>query len=214
MALTTIYGINGVGKDTVANSLRANNPDLSVTSISRMLMYILDITKSYDVREKVSEEQYKMLESVPQKRMIEIENTDYRKILSEIAKSDEDIIMLSHLISALRHGDKIQYLTERLTPDWYVDLNQALIQLVAPTEIVSERRKNDLQRKRDVSMDEIEYHQLLCTNEWERIKKSNADASSKMFIVNNVDLMTATSEIENIMHNEAKILRKVRSDKR
>lgn len=214
MALTTIYGINGVGKDTVANSLRANNPDLSVTSISRMLMYILDITKSYDVREKVSEEQYKMLESVPQKRMIEIENTDYRKILSEIAKSDEDIIMLSHLISALRHGDKIQYLTERLTPDWYVDLNQALIQLVAPTEIISERRKNDLQRKRDVSMDEIEYHQLLCTNEWERIKKSNADASSKMFIVNNVDLMTATSEIENIMHNEAKILRKVRSDKR
>ena len=80
MAITTIFGINGVGKDTVANSLRTNNPDLLVTSISRMLMYILGITKTYDVNEKVCEEQYKMLESVPQEKMIKIENTDYKDI--------------------------------------------------------------------------------------------------------------------------------------
>ena len=75
MAITTIFGINGVGKDTVANSLRTNNPDLLVTSISRMLMYILGITKTYDVNEKVCEEQYKMLESVPQEKMIKIGKT-------------------------------------------------------------------------------------------------------------------------------------------
>lgn len=212
MALITIYGINGVGKDTVANSLRGKNPDLSVSSISRMLMYILGITKTYDVNEKVCEEQYKLLESVPQEKMIEIENTDYKKLLYEISNSKENLIILSHLISALRHGDKIQYLTDRLTPSWYVELNQALIQLVAPTDIVSERRKNDLLRKRDVNTNEIEYHQLLCTKEWERIQKMHVDASNKMFIVQNLDLDTATRDIENIMYGEPKILKKVRGD--
>ena len=213
MAITTIFGINGVGKDTVANSLRTNNPDLLVTSISRMLMYILGITKTYDVNEKVCEEQYKMLESVPQEKMIKIENTDYKDMLDEIASSKEDLIMLSHLISALRHGDKIQYLTDRTTPDWYVKLNQALIQLVAPSEIVSYRRKNDVNRKRETSIEEIEYHQSLCTNEWERIKRVNPDTTNRMFIVNNINLSDATNEIEQIMHDQAKVLRKIRSDK-
>lgn len=213
MAITTIFGINGVGKDTVANSLRTNNPDLLVTSISRMLMYILGITKTYDVNEKVCEEQYKMLESVPQEKMIKIENTDYKDMLDEIASSKEDLIMLSHLISALRHGDKIQYLTDRTTPDWYVKLNQALIQLVAPSDIVSYRRKNDVNRKRETSIKEIEYHQSLCTNEWERIKRVNPDTTNRMFIVNNINLSDATNEIEKIMHDQAKVLRKIRSDK-
>lgn len=213
MAITTIFGINGVGKDTVANSLRTNNPDLLVTSISRMLMYILGITKTYDVNEKVCEEQYKMLESVPQEKMIKIENTDYKDMLDEIASSKEDLIMLSHLISALRHGDKIQYLTDRTTPNWYVKLNQALIQLVAPSDIVSYRRKNDINRKRDTSIEEIEYHQSLCTNEWERIKRVNPDTTNRMFIVNNINLSDATNEIEQIMHDQAKVLRKIRSDK-
>ena len=213
MAITTIFGINGVGKDTVANSLRTNNPDLLVTSISRMLMYILGITKTYDVNEKVCEEQYKMLESVPQEKMIKIENTDYKDMLDEIASSKEDLIMLSHLISALRHGDKIQYLTDRTTPDWYIKLNQALIQLVAPSEIVSYRRKNDVNRKRETSIEEIEYHQSLCTNEWERIKRVNPDTTNRMFIVNNINLRDATNEIEQIMHDKAKVLRKIRSDK-
>lgn len=213
MAITTIFGINGVGKDTVANSLRTNNPDLLVTSISRMLMYILGITKTYDVNENVCEEQYKMLESVPQEKMIKIENTDYKDMLDEIASSKEDLIMLSHLISALRHGDKIQYLTDRTTPDWYVKLNQALIQLVAPSDIVSYRRKNDINRKRETSIEEIEYHQSLCTNEWERIKRVNPDTTNRMFIVNNINLSDATNEIEQIMHDQAKVLRKIRSDK-
>ena len=210
MALMTIFGINGVGKDAVANSLKAKNRDLAVTSISRMLMYILDITKTYDVNEKVLEDQYRMLESVPQERMIEIENTDYKRILNEIANSEENVIMLSHLISALRHGDKIQYLTDRLTPQWYVELNRALIQLVAPADIISERRRNDVLRKRETSISEIEHHQMLCTNEWERIKRVNANASEKMFIVQNIDLDVATNDIERIMNKEVKVLRKVR----
>lgn len=213
MAITTIFGVNGVGKDTVADALRVSNPDLSVASYSRVLMYILGITNTFDVSEKVCEDQYKTLESVPQEKMILIENTDYKDLLYDLSKSNNDIIMLSHLISALRHGEKIQYLTDRLTPNWYVDLNQTLIQLVAPSTVISDRRKNDMQRKRDTSIREIEYHQSLCTNEWERIKRMNPNVATKMFVVNNIDLENTTREVENIMYNRVKTLRKIRSDK-
>ena len=215
MALNTIFGINGVGKDTVANVLRADNPNLSVTSMSRMLMYILGITKSYDVSEKASEEQYKKLEGIPQERMIEIENTEYKKLLSELSKSDENVLMLAHLILALRHGDKINYLTDRTIPDWYVNLNASLIQLVAPFELISARRKNDLSRKRKVDISEIEYHQSLCDDEWERIKRMNPAAAERMYVVNNIGLYETADEIENLMYSgDAKVLQKIRGEKR
>lgn len=52
-------------------------------------MYILGISKTYDVREKVTEEQYKILESIPQTQMVKIENEEYRRILEKIAKEDK-----------------------------------------------------------------------------------------------------------------------------
>ena len=76
MAITTLFGINGVGKDTIAENLRKKNPEITVSSVSRMLMYILGISKTYDVREKVTEEQYKILESIPQTQMVKIENEE------------------------------------------------------------------------------------------------------------------------------------------
>ena len=88
MAITTLFGINGVGKDTIAENLRKKNPEITVSSVSRMLMYILGISKTYDVREKVTEEQYKILESIPQTQMVKIENEEYRRILEKIAKED------------------------------------------------------------------------------------------------------------------------------
>ena len=85
--------------------------------------------------------------------------------------------------------------------------------MVAPSDIVSYRRKNDVNRKRETRIKEIEYHQSLCTNEWESIKRVNPDTTNRMFIVNNINLSDATNEIEKIMHDQAKLLRKIRIDK-
>ena len=95
MAITTLFGINGVGKDTIAENLRKKNPEITVSSVSRMLMYILGISKTYDVREKVTEEQYKILESIPQTQMVKIENEEYRRILEKIAKEDKKVIFIN-----------------------------------------------------------------------------------------------------------------------
>lgn len=204
MGLYTIFGINGIGKDTVAKEIRKKTQDIEVTSMSRLLMFILGISKSYDVQEKINEEQYKALEKMPQSTMRFIEDNEYRQLLERLAKEDKDVIFLSHLITALRLGNKVEFLEDRKTPDWFVDINDKLIQLVAPAQMVAERRQRDKTRTRCYEIDEIIKHQELCTKEWERIKKKDYCTARKMSIVENIDLNQAVREVENIIFTRSK----------
>lgn len=204
MGLYTIFGINGIGKDTVAKEIRKKTQDIEVTSMSRLLMFILGISKSYDVQEKINEEQYKALEKMPQSTMRFIEDNEYRQLLERLAKEDKDVIFLSHLITALRLGNKVEFLEDRKTPDWFVDINDKLIQLVAPAQMVAERKQRDKTRRRCYEIDEIIKHQELCTKEWERIKKKDYCTARKMSIVENIDLNQAVREVENIIFTRSK----------
>ena len=204
MGIYTIFGINGIGKDTVSEEIRKKRQDIKVTSMSRLLMFILGISKSYDVREKINEEQYKALEEIPQSIMRNIESNEYRQLLEKLAKEDKNVIFLSHLITALRLGNKVEFLEDRKTPDWFIDLNDKLIQLVAPEQIVIERRQRDKTRKRCYEIDEIIKHQELCTKEWERIKRISCCTAKKMSVVENIDLNQAVREVENIIFTRNK----------
>lgn len=202
MGLTTIFGINGVGKDTVAEKLRANNPDITVTSMSRMLMYLLGISKTYDTREKISEKQYKKLENTPQKIISSIENNEYRKLLEELSATD-NVIFLAHLVSALRLGNETMYLTDKQIPKWFVDINEQMIQLVAPASIISQRRKEDKSRRRNCNIEQIFEHQELCSKEWQRIRRRNPNKINQMHIVENIELDDAVRQIENIIYERS-----------
>ena len=204
MGLYTMFGINGIGKDTVAEEIRKKRQNIEVTSLSRLLMFILGISKSYDVREKINEEQYKALEETPQSTMRSIEDNEYRQLLEQLAKGDKDVIFLSHLITALRLGNNVEFLEDRKTPDWFVDINDKLIQLVAPAQIVAERRQKDKTRRRCYEIDEIIKHQELCTKEWERIKRKDYYTAKKMSVVENIDLNQAVREVENIIFTRNK----------
>jgi len=199
MAISAMFGVNGVGKDTVAECLRYKQPEITVTSMSRLLMYILGITTTYDVREKVREEQYKRLEKVPQETMIKLEQEEYRYLLEKISQNEGAVLVLSHLISALRHGDKVQYLKERKIPDWFLELSENLIQLVAPADVISQRRFRDTSRNRNSDIEQILEHQALCNQEWERIENSSILIKRKMQIVENVDLEVASCEVARVL---------------
>lgn len=205
MGLSTIFGINGIGKDTVAEEIRKRNPRIRVTSMSRIYMYILGISKTCDVKEEISEEQYKKLERIPQETMKRVENGKYKEILKRMANSEENVIFLGHLVSALRLGSEIEYLIERKTPSWFVDINDNLIQLIAPESIVSERRKGDKGRKRISDIEEILKHQELCTNEWNRIMKENKGCTEKMHIIENIDLKETVDRLESIIYKRNKL---------
>ena len=142
MGLITIFGINGVGKDTVADKIKEKNPDITITSMSRMLMYLLGISKTYDTREKINEKKYKKLENTPQEIIRDIENNQYKQLLEQLSCAD-NVIFLAHLVSELRLGNETKYLTDKQIPKWFIDINEQMIQLVAPASIISQRRRND-----------------------------------------------------------------------
>lgn len=205
MGLNTIFGINGIGKDTIAEEIRRKNPEIRVTSMSRVYMYILGISKTCDVREKITEEQYKELESISQETMREIENNEYKHILERMANSKEKVIFLGHLISALRLGEDVKYLEDRKTPKWFVDINDNIIQLVAPAELISERRKKDNERKRKSDIEEILKHQELCSKEWKRISEEDDFIAQKMQTIENVDLEKTVKDIEDVIYGKNRI---------
>lgn len=202
MGLITIFGINGVGKDTVAEKLRANNPNITVTSMSRMLMYLLGISKTYDTREKISEKQYKQLENTPQEIISSIENNEYRKLLEKLSVTD-NVIFLAHLVSALRLRNETMYLTDKQIPKWFVGINKQIIQLVAPASIISQRRKEDKSRRRNCHIEQIFEHQELCSKEWQRIKRMNPNKTKQMHIVENIELYQAVRQIEGIIYERS-----------
>lgn len=204
MGLNTIFGINGIGKDTVAEELRKRNPKIEVTSMSRVLMYILGISNTYDVHEKITEKQYKLLEDTPQNIMKDIENTEYRHLLENMAKGEENVIFLAHLVSALRLGNNVKYLDDRLTPEWFVKSNKNLIQLIAPADLISDRRKKDFSRRREVDVAQISTHQQMCSKEWERILSMSSSSKKKMYVVENIELSKAVKEIEDIIYERIK----------
>src|SRR5690606_33381552 len=112
MSLDTIYGINGVGKDTVAAELQKRQPrGLVITSMSRLSMYLLDITDNFDAQRSVTNDQYKKLETVPQEDMVALEEGPYREFVGELADGGDRVLMLSHLVFALHLGKTVSYLT-------------------------------------------------------------------------------------------------------
>jgi adenylate kinase len=199
MGVHTIFGIKGVGKYTVAESLREYRRELSVTSVSRMSMYLLGIISDYDVHTQVDEFAYGKLEATPQDRMIRLESSEYREKLEELSGSSQPTVVLNHLVVAMRHLGQVEYLTNRQTPDWYIDINRSLLQLVAPPELIVGRRQSDKSRLRVADIDQITEHQELCDLEWQRIADSGGNLGGKMKIIPNIDLNSAVKDVEDVI---------------
>ncbi len=204
MSLDTLYGINGVGKDTVAERLRqSTDRNLIVTSMSRLSMYLLGITKSFDVSKPVSGEAYKQLEQVPQPEMVALENGPYKDMIGELAQGGDRALLLGHLITALHLGGSVKYLTERPTPDWYIENNSSMIQLTAPANTILQRRQHDASggvRSRPVEIGQIVEHQELCDEEWSRIENGSAKPLNGLHIVENQNLETAVAKVKEIIY--------------
>ena len=96
-------------------------------------------------------------------------------------------------------GEKIEYLTDRKTPRWFININQNLIQLTAPANIISERRKKDDQRKQNLDIAEIIKHQQLCSEEWSRISRENSLITKNMYVIENIDLKRTVEDVKGII---------------
>lgn len=202
MSLITIFGINASGKDAIAKRLKLNNPKVTITSESRLLMYLLGITKQYGADYPVSKEEYKALENTPQTEILSITNNEYRGILEKFRDSNDITILLSHLVFML-HIDKEEpvFLTEKNPP--FPELSNLLIQIKSDPDDILKRRITDhesgVRERYHSAMETITKHQLLCDQKWELIT-SNRNTATYLVVTNN-DLEKAASDVSNYINN-------------
>jgi adenylate kinase len=163
-------------------------------------MYLLGIIDGFDVRQPVGENEYRQLENTPQEEMIELEASSYREKLEELSTDGQPTIVLNHLVVAMRHLDKVKYLADRKTPDWYIRANDSLVELVAPADVIAERRQTDKSRLRIPDIAQINEHQALCDLEWQRVTGICSNVDTKTKIVRNIDLRDASSEVEGVIY--------------
>ena len=203
MSVSTLYGINGVGKETVGFSLKERRPSLRVMSESRILMALLGIIPDPTYNYSLSRDHYKDLESVPQEQMIKLESGPYREFVQELANDADHSLILSHLVFALYLDKKIQYLTDRYTPQWYIACNTALVQVTAPPVITLARRSKDQNARERVmnGLDEIKVHQSYCDEKWDTITNiSDKLGSSNCHVLENINLSLTTTMLEGIIY--------------
>lgn len=204
MSIDTLYGVNGVGKDAIAERIKSERvSNLTITSASRLCMYLLGITDNFDAQRKIGREQYKQLESMPQDEMVALEDGPYREFVGTLANCDDRVLMLSHLVFALHLDKEVSYLTERHIPGWYVGQNNSMIQLIASPEEILSRRKADAlsgSRERPALISQIMEHQNLCDTEWMRIEEGDISPKKGMYIVENSSLTTTTNQVGDILY--------------
>lgn len=200
--ISTIFGINGVGKDTLANKLvEAGNRKLHFVSNSRIMMYLLGITDFFDISRQANDDNYRALNSMDTSTVRKVELETYPKFIKNLASASQKYIMLSHLIVAqYLNNNRIEYLVNDKIPNWFIEINDWLIELVAPPETILARRKGDSSsRTRPLFIEQIIEHQKICNIEWERIKKSSVKPRKGMIIIQNINLSSAVQELERVL---------------
>jgi len=187
MGLIIIYGINAVGKDTVANSIASISSNTLITSESRILMYHLGLINNFDATLKVDREIYKKLENAPREKIQNIYSTKYLETLSQLKEKYKLVILLSHLVFALYiDKDVTKYVTDIDIPDWLINLSDLVVHLKSPSEDILLRRITDLKiekRERVLRLEQIKHHQKLCDKKWEILEKRFG--KKKLIIVTN-----------------------------
>lgn len=195
MSIVTIYGVNAVGKDTVANKLKEQEADLFITSESRLLMYHLGIVPSFETNYKASREDYKRLEDTPQSTMLGLIETTYRDHLQQLRERCGATLLLSHLVFALNlDKDQPVYLVKDIS-EWTREVIHGFIHLKAPIIEIYKRRHLDsgLRDRGAAEISQIAYHQELCDRKWNELTAPLSPETHT--VIQNINLDIAVDEV-------------------
>jgi len=178
--LVVIYGINAVGKDTIANEFVKFFNNSFITSEQRILMYNLGIIDSFDSHRKISRGNYKSLEGTSVSKLRSVYSFDFFNTLKKLKLEYKFVFLFSHLVVALYLDKKIRYLNlydvDKMMPDTLFNIADGIINVKANFNDILERRVMDLKllkRERVTNLKDIEYHQQLCDDVWKKLVSKN-----------------------------------------
>lgn len=194
-----MFGINAVGKDTIAKMLKSKHPSVFITTESRLLMYHLGIISDFAADSTVTEADYKKLENTPQSKIIPITNGPYRESLKSFETSNRITLLLSHLVFILHIGKKPIFLNQKDPP--FPELSTGLIQIKASYGNILNRRAKDnadgTRMRYSSQLELLQKHQMFCDQKWAKITL-HRDPNTYITVINK-DLETAVQQIDDFI---------------
>ena len=174
--LILLYGINGVGKDTIALELSKQYKNTIIVSDQRILMYYLGLLKNYKNNIKINTEKYKALESTPRETLKKIYKTKFLETIEKIRKEYEIVFLISHLVISLHiNKNKPKYLDTEIINEKLSELlfcANSIVYIKSKPEEILERRIKDRKftgRNRPIDLKDIKHHQKLNDKKWKEL---------------------------------------------
>lgn len=182
-----VFGINGVGKNSVISKLKI--PDLLVLSRSKVLMYQFGIIKS--LGQEIGRKEYEKLEQVPLSEINKALSRPDSRIIDII--KNRDLILLSHLVVARFLHDENQFINT-VSPFW-LEYADGFILIESKAEDILKRREADIEkRRRPLKLSQIQSHLDGERKEWEGIIKTGTPS---LKVMNSQDqLLRAVAEVQ------------------
>ena len=195
MPLYTVFGVNGVGKDSVIREAQQAEPDIMVISETKLLMFGLGIIGAFDSSVTPGREHYLALETTSQSEIQQVEDY-FIDILEPVADSPVRTVMTSHLIPAQLLNNSPNYLIKP-KPACLHTVGRALINITANPSDVFARRNADERDRGNLEVQDIAEHMGLCGQEWQRLQAEAATqgSSAEFFTIDNSNLLKASEQM-------------------
>lgn len=144
MSLVILFGINGVGKDTIAKRAAESVGSIDIISGSRVMMKGLGFDVGITSDSPVTDEMYRALELTPSDVKANMADTIFRQELISYKQANPDRIgvISSHLVIARREGNSVSFETD-LIRDWFPQTFDLLVHVTAPVDDIIERHARD-----------------------------------------------------------------------
>jgi hypothetical protein len=174
MALTIIFGVNGVGKDTLANAVQKTHPHIALISASRALMKAFGLPVEITADFPIPFEYYRTLE-INEPIVNALYDTKFVDILREFKNSGKDGIILHHLCVIKPQLDGTLIYDDDVLRPWFYELFDQFILIRTEPTTIKNRQEQDIQSgkrtRHNLSLRQIEEQVQKSDNQWQELCK-------------------------------------------
>ncbi len=174
MALTIIFGVNGVGKDTLANEVQKLHPQIALVSASRALMKAFGLPVEVTADFPVPFDYYRTLE-INEPIINALYDTKFVDILRDFKNSGQDGIILHHLCVIKPQLDGTLIYDDDVLRSWFYELFDQFILIRTEPKIIKDRQEKDIQSgkrtRHGLSLAQIEEQVQRSDAQWQELCK-------------------------------------------
>lgn len=205
MALTIIFGVNGVGKDTIANIVQKAYPEIALVSASRCLMKAFGLPVEITADFPVPFEYYRTLE-INEPIVNALYDTKFVDTLREFKTQGKNSMLLHHLCVVKPQLDGTLIYDDDVLRPWFYELFDQFVLIRTAPQIIKDRQEKDLQSgkrtRQGLSLIQIEEQVQRSDAQWKELCKQLKKRGLNNYYEienNSTDLSNAVEKLSNII---------------